>query len=435
MCRITILCISCCIILSGIYVFAGATADITQAKAIVKTYIASGKDAEAAAAYQEFITDFADDISASAAAYEIAEAYRDNRKFSESIVVYKDIVSKLPASMYAVFAQRGIVISSIALGKLTDAQAELDNLANNYSADPNIAEAVFNVADAYYWFKYYSEADNVYKYVSTIYPASDFAMWAQMGLAISSIAQDKDSDAEAAKEKLLLMFNEHPKLPEALFYIAGRYEYSKKYERAKSIYYQIISQFPTSSQAGEVPFAFAKIDVLEGIESGQLEALVAIDGLIADFNDRPDLPSILSGPIAERLYDNALGMESNSGGRKHAYFQKVIELWEKVSKQSPSLTCTADGYTWAGSCYQELGQYKKAVECYQKVVDVFPEHNLASNDLFLISRCYEEMRDSGLISASKAGLKIKAIYQQLLDKYPDCQAAKVATRRLSSGLP
>jgi TolA-binding protein len=408
------------------YAFVDVTVSLEQSKATIKDYITSGKDAEVAGAYQKLVTDFAGNPLISTAAYEIAEAYRDNSKFSQSLEVYKDVVNKWPNSGQAVWAQRGIVVSNIALDRITDAQAETEKLLQQYAGDPNLAAAVADVGGAYHWFKKYAQADAINELVLKNWPDSESALWAKMNLVTSKIATGKYSDAETIKDSLIAKFATNPKLPEALYYIAGSYEYSKKYEKAKSIYSQIASQFPASSQAGGVPFTLAKIDVLAGIESEKADALSAIDGLVADFSSRPDLPWVLSGPIAERLYDKGLGMEADSAGQRHPYLQKAADIWEMVAKQSPSLTNTADGYSWAGHCYRELGQYAKAIECYQKVVDNFPEHRLASNDLFLIGRCNEDMKKSGLIPESEANLKIKAAYKLLLEKYPNCKAAGIA---------
>ena len=76
--------------------------------------------------------------------------------------------------------------------------------------------------------------------------------------------------------------------------------------------------------------------------------------------------------------------------------------------------------------------YEKAIACYGNVAEKFPDDELAWNALFKIGRCYEDMEKAGLISAEKADAKIKAAYQKLIEKYPDCSAVKIAKRWLSS---
>jgi TolA-binding protein len=429
--KIALCVICCCIIPSANYVFADTTADIEQAKTAIKSYIAAGKDANAA--YQKLITDFAGNTSVSAAAYDIAEAYRDNSKFNQSLGVYKDVVSKWPKSRQAVFAQKGVVVSNIALGKMADAQVELDNLKKNYSADPNISEAVFNVADTYYWFGKFSDSDGVYKYVSANYPKSDFAMWAQMGLAISSIAQDKDSDAQTIKDSLVANFATNPKLPEALLYIAGRYESSKKYDKAGVIFQQIAKQFPKSSQAmSDVPFAVARVNILSGIESGSADVPANIENMIANFSGRADLQWTLSMTIADNLYQKAFIMKADSDGRKKAYLQKSVDIWEMVTKTTPSLTCTDEGYSWAGDCYDMLGRYEEAVQCFQNVVDNYPNFKYTWHAQFMVGSIIQKLKGTGVIQKTEADKMTEAAYLQVLEKYPNCPVAQYAQAWINS---
>jgi TolA-binding protein len=372
------------------------------------------------------LTDFATYPQLSLVVYDIAESYRNTSKFEQSLAVYKDVVTVWPKSSQAMMAQRGVAISYVALKKLPEAQVELDKLTNLYSKEPNIALAVFNVADAYYWFKNYAEADSVYKYVVSTYPKSDATMWAQMGLAISSVAQNKDADAEAATLKLVKDFADNSKLPQALSYIEGRYEYAKNYEKAKALYQIIAQQFPTSTQAVNTPFVLAKIDVLSGIEAGNLEVLIGIDGLIAKFSDRTDLLPTLTGVVAEGLYAKGLKMKSDADGSRKAYLQKAVDLWEQAAVKSPNLVYTADGYNWAGHCYRNIGEFQKAIDCYSNVVEKFPKFARAWNAQFLIGQCYEQMKNSGIIDEAQANLKTKEAYQKLISNYPDCKAITAA---------
>jgi len=204
------------------------------------------------------------------------------------------VVTKWPASSEAVWAQRGAVISNIALNKTEAAQVAVDKLLSDYFENANIAEAVFNVADTYYWFKHYEKANELYQYVLDTWPAAEHAMWAQMGLAISNIADGNDPAAEAATKNLITNFAGNERLPEALFYIAGRYGWDRKYDQAKSIYQQIIQNWPDNSFAGNAEFELARTNIFSLIDfHDEPNALVAIDKFISDFNDRPDLPAVL----------------------------------------------------------------------------------------------------------------------------------------------
>ncbi len=422
-----------CIVLTANYALADA--ELEQAKALVIDYITSGKDAEAAEAYQKLITDFAGDAKLPGAVFDIAEQYRHSQKFQRSIDTYKFILDNNPDSERAIWAQTFTAVDYVALSDFQKAQAETENLLQQYDGDPNLAGAVTEIGGAYHWFGKYSQADAINELVLKRWPDSQPALWARMNLITSKVAREKLSEASAGMEQLLNSCAGDERLPEALFYIAGSYEYSKKYDEAKAIFQQIAEQFPASSQAGEVTFAIARIGVLSAIDTGDANSLDSIDKFAVNFEGRAALPGTLVHTIAHQIYNKAFEMEAAGlESQSKAYFQKAIEIWEQVGASHPEQTNTADGYSWAGHCYRRLGRYEKAIGCYRNVAEKFPEHNLAWNALFLVGQCYEDMQQSGTISESEAKTKITAAYQQLVEKYPDCQAAKIAKSWLEKNI-
>ncbi len=305
--------------------------ELQAQKQLIILYIESANSVSAQAEYDKLITDYAGDKLLPAAVYDIAETYRNNSKFKDSLQVYADVVNNWPESSSAVWAQRGLAISNIALGRMQKAQVELDKLQNNYSADPNIAESVFNVADTYYWFKRYDEADSLYRYVSESYPDNDFAMWSQMGLAISFIANGNEPAAADATDKLILNYPDNKKLPEALFYIAGRYAWDKKYNEAQDIYYYIADQFSESEWAKNAEFESAKVAIYPLLDANdEPNSLAAIDNLIIDFADRNDL--------ASAVYDLAVRVDSqnnhNMNSTTEAICLKVIDNFPDSSQST-----------------------------------------------------------------------------------------------------
>lgn len=416
-----------CIVLTVNYALADASSELEQAKALVIDYITSGKDAEAADAYQELIVDFESDANLAGAVFDIAEQYRHSQKFQSSIDTYKYILDNHPGSERAIWAQTFTAVDYVALSDMQKAQAETEKLLQQYDDDPNLAAAVTEIGGAYHWFKKYSQADAINELVLEKWPDSQPALWARMNLITSKIAIGELSEASAEIEQFLIKHSDDGRLPEALSYIAGSFEYVKRYYEAKAIFQQIAEQFPASSQAGEVSFAIARMGVLSAIDTNEPSSLQVVDVLAANFKEYPALPGTLVHTIAHRIYNKAFEMEAAGlENQSKAYFQKAVDIWEQVGASHPEQTNTADGYNWAGNCYRELGEYGKAIACYSNVAEKFPEHSLAWNALFLVGRCYEDMQRAEAIGELEAKSKIRAAYQKLIEKYPDCQAAEIA---------
>ncbi len=285
---------------------ANTSEELQAQKQLIILYIESANSVSAQAEYDKLITDYAGDKLLPAAVYDIAETYRNNSKFKESLQVYADVVNNWPESSSAVWAQRGLAISNIALGRTQQAQVELEKLQTNYSTDPNIAESVFNVADTFYWFKRYDEAEGLYKYTLQSYPDSNFAMWSQMGLAILNIADGNEIAEQDATKRLIDDFGDNEKLPEALFYIAGRYAWDKKYQQAQEIYYYIVDQFSETEWAQNSEFESVKVDIYLLIDANdEPNAISSIDDFIVIYADKPELPSVIYNFAARYDQPNA----------------------------------------------------------------------------------------------------------------------------------
>jgi len=160
-----------------------------------------------------------------------------------------------------------------------------------------------------------------------------------------------------------------------------------------------------------------------------------INELIADYNDQPDLPRAVF-KIGEEYYNKAFntkGDPNSPDAKPEEYYRKALAVWERIIKElpDPNSTIAAHAYYFSAVCYRRLGRCEKAIEYYQKIVDNWPDYEYAWNALFLIGRSYEDLKESGVISKSQADPKIKAAYEQLLEKYPDCPAAKIAQRWLN----
>jgi len=159
--------------------------------------------------------------------------------------------------------------------------------------------------------------------------------------------------------------------------------------------------------------------------------LAAVDRLIADFKDQPGLSEALWQ--AGQEYYNKAARKDRGGFEEQArdYYRKAITLREKIIQELPSSDLTPQAYYTAAVIYsQELKEYNKGIEYYQKVVDNWPDYKYAWHAQYFIGMYYEKLRDSGGISASKANPKIEAAYRAVIENYPDSSSAKHAARKL-----
>ena len=139
-----------------------------------------------------------------------------------------------------------------------------------------------------------------------------------MGLAILNIADGNEIAAQDAINTLVIDFWENEKLPEALFYIAGRYAWDKKYNEALDIYYYIIDQFSESELAQNSEFESVKVDIYLLIDANdEPNAISAIDDFIVTYADKPELPSV--------IYDFAARYDQPNASRRPKLIKTIYQ--------------------------------------------------------------------------------------------------------------
>ena len=171
--------------------------------------------------------------------------------------------------------------------------------------------------------------------------------------------------------------------------------------------------------------SMAEINVQSLIESGtDTAAQAALDRLIDDFKGHPALPEAVF-EIGELYYNEAFRRENKGlDAEARENFRKAIALWERIITELPESTTTAQAYNFIGNGYRQLGEYEMAIEYYTKVFENWPYYMYSSLAQFRIGRCYEHLRNAGVIPEDKANTLIKDAYMRVLENYPDSLSAK-----------
>jgi len=330
------------------------------------------------------------------------------------------------------------MLKKVALVYLVLPALLFSQMASTCFADTSV---LLKQADAYKHNRSYEQAEAIYLGVIANYPGSDAALKAQKDLIAVYISAEKNGKARAALNKLIADFSANPDLPAALCDVATRYQFftstgqrqwSDRYEAVKTIYQYLKQRYPNNSYAAQIRLDVPRYQILSYAKAGDYsKTIAAIDSLIADFSGNSDLPCVVS-LAAEEYYFKGLRLEAEDlSSQAEDSFQKAATIFEMVISGFSDPVWTPRVCCWAGDCYRRLGEYEKSIDCYQKTVDDYPEQSLAGHALFMVGRNYESMKKSGLISKSAADLEIRAVYEQLLETYPTCKAAKAAKRWLS----
>lgn len=364
------------------------------------------------------------------AKYDQAERYMKSEYYEEARQLYQYVLDTWPEdSYYAICAQAGVAKSNIALGNTEIAEAAIDKLLANYSGNEHMATCLCNIAQHCDRFGKYEKAKQLFQHILDNWPQDYYAMWSQVGLAESDLSLGNTKAAEAAIEKLLADYSGNMDIAAAVCNIA-QYYYNRlgNYEKAEQFYQYIIDNWPEDTYAMWARMGLGQVSA--ALDSNNVAGEVAMESIIADLNDHPDLPTALF-VAGNEDYKKALRMQNEGlDAEAKEYFTKAIAVWEKIMQEFPKSNATPRACYFSAQCYRRLAEYEKAIERCKKMVDNWPDDEYAGSAQFLIGVCFEGLRDSGTLPQSEANAKIEQAYKLVVEKYPHSSSVEDACREL-----
>jgi TolA-binding protein len=234
----------------------------------------------------KFLADYSDYRPINNAFGDIVIHYVKQKEIDNIVDLYQHFLSKYPSDPQIMWAQSGLAICYIILqNKDMKAEAAVEKLLADFSDHPEIANAVTGIANWYLRRRKIDNAIKLYQYISSKYPSDPQATWAQSGLARCYILQNEDVKAEAAIEKLLVDYTNHPYIAKGINAIANKYR-NKKTDRAIELYQHILSKYPTSYWAMWAQSGLAKCYILQNEDT---KAKAAVEKLFQNCTDHPDI--------------------------------------------------------------------------------------------------------------------------------------------------
>ena len=393
--------------------------------------IQSGNDEASQNAIDKLLADFSKDGRMPYAACTIADECRRLNKYDLACELYGYVIDDWPDSEQALWSQMGLAISNIRLADDPNADYDVEELLSRFSKDKRLAVAVCSVADEYRRLKQDNKACRLYQYVVDNNADAEHALWSQMNLAISNITLGDDVGTDTAIRKLLSDFSIRKGVARAINNIAMWYRFFERYEKANQLLQSAIDAMSKRPQLEIEIWPRATI-VVSNIGLGDCVSSDTIDKLLTDFNDHPDLPEVMA-LIAESHWNEAFGKE-NQGQTEaaRAYFQRALANWEIIINRLPETNAiTAEAYYFSGQAYQRLGEFKKAMECYEAVVEDWPDCQFSWNAQFMVACCVEELVKAKEIPLAEGTEKIRQACNKVLTNYPDCVASGPAKGMLN----
>ena len=347
-------------------------------------------------------------------------------KHDYAVKIYSQLIFSWPRTIQASFALEQMAIEYSLLGDEEKAHLAIDKLKNNSGSFPQKAECFYRLG----W--HYSERKNVddygaelYEYAATNCSKSDYAMFAQVELIKYELRKGEFEKGGLLYKKLISEYSDSSALVSKIWTIADVYLQKDDPNSASNIYNDIQT---VSRKGPQIVWARAGAAIINAYCGRDSDANEIIEEIYAKYSDNPDIGAAVFQIGALYRY---LGQQEYQVSRTHSdkligYYKRACTIWERILREFPDSDIIPKVYYFAGQSYGVLGQSEKEIEYYQKVVDTWPDYNLAAHIQFMIARYYENLVRIGKMSEIEASPKLRKAYENLINNYPDFSASNRA---------
>jgi TolA-binding protein len=329
------------------------------------------------------------------AALDIAESYRQQRKYAEALQLYQEVIDSKPDSVQAVRAYKGLGLSAAQLGQDGIVDSAIAALKNN-SKEAEAPAAAVQIAEVYYGKSKQAKAVEIFNTVLDTWPDTEQAALLCARTIEYYLNQKDKASADAGLQKLLSVSTTSMRYSDYLHQTAQRYFNAGYKEDGLALYRRNVSLFKDiHTRNSQRELAFYSIDT--GDDAG-VDA--AVDNLVKNYSAGFDVSSDIfdlgqrytrnkKTTQAAKLYQFDIDTFPGTNGalrsqRELAFIEldagrtesadamvdKLINDYVKQANLPQEIQNIAARYT-------QIKQPQKAQKLYQYVLDTWPKTNNA----------------------------------------------------------
>ena len=192
--------------------------------------------------------------------------------------------------------------------------------------------------------------------------------------------------------------------------IANLYNIQGEYDKALSEYKKVIENFPASTAASaQALFAIATIYQRRDDEQTANKYFNRVQ------EEYPDTLAALNIPLyLARYYKSKRRIEESN-----LAYDKAIQKYKTIIDEAPDKKEAILALDYLTNCYDDREKWKEAIVSLRSIIDRYPESVSAQKALLIIARIYEiRLKDKE---------KAKAVYQEIIDKFPNTPLQEALT--------
>ena len=323
-------------------------------------------------------------------------------KFDEAASEYQSILQAAPSYPAADKVAYELAWANVELGRQADSIAAFQKLASQYPNSPLAAESLFRVGESWYESGDFAKAAPAYKAAFDKAGQTEIGENALHKLAWSHLKAEQFAQAGDGFAKQLDAFPNGKLAGDATFLQGECWFKQQKWEAALPWYERVVSR--------KEPQYYALSLFRTGECAGKLESWKKSqqihEQVLAEF---PEFEL-----RAEARYGAAWALQ-NQG-----QLTEAMKQYEKVTEETQTETAAKARFMIGECCFAQK-DHKEATRHFLKAAYSYGHKEWSPMAFFEAGRCFEVLRDSA---------QARNCYQQIVEKYPEHSKVRDAQRRL-----
>ena len=322
--------------------------------------------------------------------YQIGWAFYKLEAYADAIDAFSEVIRNFPSSRLQPNAIFGIANCYFKQGQYTNAISEYTKVVKNH---PNLKiptreagaekavnlrpEAQYYIAESFMNLKNYSAAIKAFEKVIQHYPKSNWADDAQYSIATAHESLGQKEKSLQAYRTLIKNYRSSSLAPDVQLHIGRFYYVDKDYKRAISEFQKVVKQYPNSSSAWLAKYNIGKSYLMLGSYKQSIAAFSQVDPK-SEFS-------------ASAMFEIGSAWYNKRNSRRN--LTNAINVLTGIPEKHPKSPFAAKALVLAGECCQELVQWQKAIDFYNRVLSYYPQSDQAEYAQISLGHSYKAQKN------------------------------------------
>ncbi len=358
---------------------------------------------------------------------DLANYYRDKKVFANAIHFYQAEIDTWNEYDDQVEPYTKMIYSYIDMNDTAKAKFLIDKIQDELKENPKLARANFDIANYYLKTGDSENALQLHEYNVQNYRDSLESLWSQAAQVWYYVRNSDEDKANTKYAEMLFIYANEKTLPKEVFQIGDIYIEVDNTEKARSLYQQVLDEWPESEYVFNAKAGFIKADIHNGYDEA---AMTGVDNLMAEYMENTGLPHAVFS-FGEQYWDLAqsekrklpkgrLAVRTKGDSEKMVYYySEALSLWERIINQLPESQNLSTAYRMAAEASRAMGEHETALQYFKAFVEKWPEDNYAGHCQFMVCSTYQSMAGKGIITEEEAYKSMKIEYEKMVQNYPD----------------